>query len=82
MTWLIDFFTKTALGISIAKLGAIIAAVVVILFGAKQAGKRAQQIEQLKMNQRAIRRTNAIDVEIDHLPSGAALDELRQDWSR
>jgi len=82
MTWLINFFTKSTLGLNILKLGAIILAVIAVLFGAKQAGKNTERVRQLELNQRAMRKANEIDAEIDAMPSGAALDELRRDWSR
>ena len=82
MTWLINFFTKSALGLNILKFGAIIFAVVAVLFGARQAGKNAERIDQLKANQKAARKAHEIDIDIDRLPDGAASNELFNDWKR
>lgn len=82
MMWIINFFTKTSIGLVILKTITIIAAVIVVFFGARQAGRRTEQVRQLELNHRAMRKANAIDTEIDSLPNGAALGELRRDWSR
>lgn len=82
MRWLINFFTNTSFGLTILKIGAIVLAVTAVLFGARQAGKNAEKIDQLKANQKATRKAHEVDIDIDRLPSGAASDELFNDWKR
>lgn len=82
MTWLINFFTKSTLGLNILKFSAITMAVIAVLFGARRAGKNAERIDQLKANQKATRKAHEIDINVDRLADGAASDELFDKWKR
>ena len=82
MRWLMNFFTNTSFGLTILKFGAIILAVIAVLFGARQAGKNAEKVSQMKQQQKAARKAHEIDIGIDRLPDGAASDELFDDWKR
>ncbi len=82
MRWLMNFFTNTSFGLTILKFGAIILAVIAVLFGARQAGKNAEKIDQLKQQRKAARKAHEVDIDVDRMPDGAASDELFNDWKR
>lgn len=64
---------------------AMIGAVVAILFGAKNAGRTAEQLEQQKQKLKSLTKVSeinhAVDQQVDAMPDGAALNELRDKYS-
>ena len=60
--------------------GAIILAVLAVLLGARNAGRKAERVEQLERGLENVRRANDARVDADRHPNPS--DELRERWSR
>lgn len=69
-----------AAAIKIVWIGAVALAVLAILFGARQAGRRAERVENLERAIDDARKANAARTDADRHPN--PVDELRKHWQR
>lgn len=61
---------------------AAIGAVAMVLLGAKNAGRNAERVDQMKAAFKQTEQANEIRRNTDRLPSAAVHDELRNKWTR
>jgi hypothetical protein len=60
----------------------IAAAVLLVLFNIRQSGRREERAAQLLNQQKDTEKANEVEADMRRLSDGAALNELRRDWSR
>lgn len=82
MSALFLWLTSSALGRGVVKWAAIGGTVVAILFAIRKSGKESAKIDALESQLLASRKAKHYDDQVDELASGAALDELRRNYSR
>lgn len=76
--WLQKWLGAAAL--KIVWIGAIVLAVLAVLLGARQAGRKAERVEQLERGLDNARRANEARSDAERHPNPS--DELRKRWSR
>lgn len=76
--WLQKWLGAAAL--KVVWIGAVALAVLAILFGARQAGRRAERVESLERAIDDAKRANDARTDADRHPNPS--DELRRRWSR
>lgn len=67
---------------AVIKWAGIAAAVLLVLFNIRQSGRREERAAQLLNQQKDTEKANEVEADMRRLSDGAALDELRRDWSR
>ena len=60
----------------------IAAAVLLVLFKIRQSGRDDERAAQLVKQNETVGKANDVENDMRHLRDGAALDELRRDWTR
>jgi len=60
----------------------ITAAVLLVLFKIRQSGRDDERAAQLVKQNETVGKANDVENDMRHLRDGAALDELRRDWTR
>ena len=60
----------------------IAAAVLLVLFKIRQSGRDDERAAQLLKQNETIGKANDVENDMRHVRDGAALDELRRDWTR
>lgn len=60
----------------------IAAAVLLVLFKIRQSGRNDERAAQLVKQNETVGKANDVENDMRHLRDGAALDELRRDWTR
>jgi hypothetical protein len=75
-------FLTSSLGLKLAKWGAIILAVLAVLFAVRQSGKHAERVANLEGALKTAQRRRDVETEIARLPDGAVAQRLRDKWRR
>ena len=67
---------------SVLLYGGIALMITMVIFGVHSAGKTAERLDALRKRENLRRKGDEIARDVKSMPDGAALDELRRDWSR
>jgi len=67
---------------TVLKWTGIAAAVLLVWFNIKESGRKEEQADELLTQNKSVEEANEMENDVRRLPDGAALDELRRDWSR
>ena len=80
LTFLLGWWQRSY--IAVLKWAGIAAAVLLLLFNIRQSGRKAERVDQLLKQNKDLEKANEVETDVRRIPDGAALDELRHDWSR
>jgi hypothetical protein len=67
---------------AVLKWGAIAATVLLVLMKIRQSGRDDERASQLLKQNETVGKANEVENDVRGMRDGAALDELRRDWTR
>jgi hypothetical protein len=67
---------------TVLKWAGIVAAALLVWFNIKQSGRKEERAAALEEQNKQAEKANAVENDVRRLGDGAALDELRRDWTR
>lgn len=67
---------------TVLKWAGIVAAALLVWFNIKLSGRKEERAAALEEQNKQAEKANAVENDVRRLGDGAALDELRRDWTR